>query len=287
MKKLYEILEKNKKWYRGFAFGLAVAVLLTSFQPVRAGISDSTEAAIEAFATFFGLGNEAIHPSEEEFDEASLVEKVNYLKDEVEALKNQSSDEKWLDFRTASWSEIQKACKDGKAYEYFKVGDEKLVKMDAFRPLSNYKEKYDLRTCNPLYAHVRIFSLSPTGMTCVVTGYASTTGVKAVIDAETKYSNSYFRSWLLDDYYNAFDKELRDVIVKEDEFSDYLWYPSHSIYKEILSERAREWNMAFMTSTIQAYTNSKLRGYKAVCPYGDSVYMAGERAPVYPFFYIK
>lgn len=88
---------KNKKFNsasppqgsKGFVAGcLVTAVLTLAMQPTNAAVGDNLDSAFTVLADWLGMNKEDNVPLEDEFETASLVEKVNYLERRVNVVDN-------------------------------------------------------------------------------------------------------------------------------------------------------------------------------------------------------
>ena len=69
----------SKSAIKGFALGIATMAVFAA-TPAYAGVTDNLDSSFTKLASVMGVGKEAAYPtSEDEFDAASLIEKVNYL----------------------------------------------------------------------------------------------------------------------------------------------------------------------------------------------------------------
>lgn len=218
---------------KGLALGLCSAFLISGIKPVHAAIGDGADAAIEAFAEFIGLGNEALYPTKEEYNEASLVEKVNYLKEKVESMENTS-----ISFKNSSWKEIRDLCRQGRAYELKdQVGSTHEI------VIGTYTENgltYVTQTADVMLADI---SQNGSEITCIITNFSrkSPSGkLYSSATEQTQWKHSNLREILNDGFYKALPTDLKEVMAKTNVVdtsvnpynpgitSDYLYIPTLS-----------------------------------------------------------
>lgn len=67
-----------------FLLGVIISVAVaTSIVAADAGVNDNMDSPLITVANWLGIGNESKTPDKDKFDTASLVEKVNYLEDQL------------------------------------------------------------------------------------------------------------------------------------------------------------------------------------------------------------
>ena len=77
----------NKDMFRGLLCGFLAAILMLTARPVLADVSSNQDSLSKIYA-FLGLERRSVVPSSSEYDESSLVEKINYLESKLATIES-------------------------------------------------------------------------------------------------------------------------------------------------------------------------------------------------------
>jgi hypothetical protein len=114
-------------------------------------------------------------------------------------------------FNNYSWSEIYNICKQGKASEYFNVGDTKTINIDALPSAENNTE---MQKATIVIADI---ADDGTSMTLLVTNYSISSPTHVMNETESTsggWASTSMRTWLNGEYYNALPSGLQEIILE-------------------------------------------------------------------------